>query len=92
MVISKALDDLIALGRDSVELSALLREFLDHGGVLARCQINESAAVVAGQVVVDCEPTDCFRRALSAFLAENPKFDHVGMLHDWLASSTPEIM
>jgi hypothetical protein len=65
------LGELAALARDRVEVRALLREFLDSDRIIARCQIDETATLIAGEVVAHSEPSDGFRDALAAVLAED---------------------
>src|ERR1700704_2440429 len=69
------LDELAALGRNSVEFRALLGELLNGDSVIAGCEVDDVATIAAGNVVVDCEPSDAFRGALAAFLAEHPEFN-----------------
>jgi hypothetical protein len=82
------LDELAALGRNSVEFRALLRELLNGDSVIACCEVDDVATIAAGNVVVDCEPSDAFRGALAAFLAEHPEFNQSRMPRHWLAPST----
>jgi hypothetical protein len=80
------LGELAALARDRVEVRALLREFHNSDSIIARCQIDEAATLLAGHVVMHSEPSDCFGRALAAVLAKDGITDKPGMHHDGVAS------
>jgi hypothetical protein len=76
------LNELFVLARDRVEVRALLREFLDSERIIACAQIDERATLSAGHLIVDCQPSDDFRRALSAILTKNGETDCCRMTHD----------
>jgi hypothetical protein len=78
---SDFLSELIVLCRDSIEVRALLREFLDSDRIIACAQIDHRATEATPDVVVDCQPSNDFRSALAALLAKDGECDQA-TVHD----------
>ncbi len=67
------LDELAGLCARRVDVRALVRDFCDNGRIIARAEIDETATMRAGHLVVNCQPSDSFRRSLATLLATDSK-------------------
>lgn len=69
----EAFGELVGLCKESVEVRALVRKFLDEGGVLGGLEINQGTAAGsgAGQIVMNDKPSDELLCCLAAARASH---------------------
>lgn len=78
------MDDSTACARNSVQLRALLKGFLDGGSQIATLKIEPRAAVPAGDIFLNGQPSDRLLGALTALTAKDREVKRFCVAHGFL--------